>query len=396
MIRKLKNFIHLLKAIIANILFGFPSKKLIVIGVTGTDGKTTTATALYHILKNNGEKTALITTIGAFFDSKELKTGLHTTTPDSFLVQKLLHKAAKEKYKYVILETTSHALDQHRNWGINFTISVLTNITHEHLDYHKNYKNYVFAKSRLFKVSQVSIINIDDESYHHILPLIRPYTKIKTYSLQQDADYTYDIRKEISHIAQYNAYNFLAAIATAHELGISINNSVQSLKSFRLPKGRFEVCTYKSKTYIIDFAHTPNSLKNILQYINEEYPKKTIVHVFGCAGERDKDKRPIMGELSSNLATYSIFTEEDFRSENINDIFFDMKRYILEKDLKHIYTIADRSNAFKKAVELCGSDGIILATGKGHEESLARNGTEYPWSDKDELEKAFLQYEKDR
>ena len=381
------NIYHLFIAILANIFYGFPSRKLTIIGISGTDGKTTTTHLIFHVLKSI-EKNVLMT-------SSISTPGLHTTTPNAFTIQKMLNKAVKNNIKYFIIETTSHALDQNRLWGIKFAVSAITNITFEHLDYHKNYINYLKTKAKLLLKSKISIINKDDQSYDMLCDLLnKKRKKFLTYSLKIKADYTVDINKQFNlNLVLFNNYNYLTAYSILKNLNISDENIKKGFKSFKLPEGRFEKIYDKKFKVFIDFAHTPNAFKGILSELSKLKTNR-LIHVFGSAGWRDNQKRPLMGKISSDFADVIILTEEDYRTEDLNKINIDIKSGInknfnevkaeaLSSSSKNVFTqINDRENAIKKAISIATYGDAIVITGKGHEKSLARGNKEYPWNEK--------------
>lgn len=400
--RHLKNILHLLEAIVANIFYGFPSKKLPVIGVTGTDGKTTTTQLIYHILRESGKKVSYISTINATVGGEVIDTGLHTTTPSSFAIQKLLRKAVNQGDQYFVLEVTSHALDQFRVYGIDFTIGVVTNITSEHLDYHGTYENYLEAKSKLLLHADRSVINRDDVASYAFLSQVlkEKHRSFATYGLSNSSDYTVSDTQIPKDVADFNRYNYLAAYAVSQILKIPEESVFQSLKSFQLPEGRMEVIQDKPFMVIIDFAHTPNSFENMLRAVREKTKKGNIIHVFGAAGMRDKSKRSVMGEISGKLTNVVILTEEDYRTEDpvviCQEIANGLKlREFVYKDEKDTlgdksYTIIlDRERAIQKALSLAQSGDSVIITGKGHEKSLCRGTKEYPWDER-ELVKKYL------
>lgn len=402
MIRSIKNFAHLVEAKIANLACQNPGKKLFVIGVTGTDGKTTTASLIYHILNSAGKKTGLITTIGGEINGKSFDTGFHTTTPSSFALQKLLKLAVKENVEYLVLEVTSHALDQNRVEGINFKIAVLTNITHEHLDYHKTYENYIKAKSKLFRNSDLAIINADDSSYAKIKPYLNN-GKVFTYSLDSKNS---DLNIKSSAFVfpsgyEFNLENFLAAVSVAKALKINNDIIQKSLLSFKLPEGRQEVVYDGEFKAIIDFAHTPNSFENILPEMKKEAGGR-LIHVFGSAGKRDKSKRPFMGSASSKYSDIIILTAEDPRGEKIDKINSQIKTGIkngfsfaandLYEDAggKRIcFEVPDRGKAIEFALKIAQKGDVVVVTGKGHEKSMNLGNGEISWSDHKAVEKAL-------
>jgi len=379
MLQKIKNIYHLFRAIGANLWYGFPSRKLKVIGVTGTDGKTTTTHLIYHILTSLGKKVSMMSTIYAKIGGAEYDTGFHVTTPDSFLVQKLLHRAVQNGDEYFVLETTSHAIDQNRVWGIQFEVAVLTNITHEHLDYHKTIEEYAKVKMKLIQMARIGIINIDDEMTR-TWSAKRVTRNLKIYGLQNKADYSIDFRKEFPNLADFNAYNYLAAYAVCRQLGLSDTKIRTAFSTFTLPAGRIDVVYDKDFTVIVDFAHTPNAIKRILVTIKKRYINEggRLIHVFGSAGLRDHTKRYAMGEASAIYANVSYITEEDYRTEDpykiANEIGagFGKKQYFVE---------LNREKAIHMAIDCAKSGDVVIITGKGHEKSLCRGKTEYSWSD---------------
>ncbi len=381
MFQTLKNYYHLVQALLANLLYGFPSREIKVIGVTGTDGKTTTTHLIYHILLSAGKKVSMISTVYGKVGETVYDTGLHVTTPDPFMIQKMIRKAVTEGDEYFILETTSHAIDQNRVWGVRYEVGVLTNITHEHLDYHKTIDAYAHVKMRLVDEAELGVINWDDV-------VSRKYThrkdSIKTYALKEKADYSIDFRKEIKDLADFNAYNYLAAYTVAHELGISDGVIRKSFPTFRLPSGRIDIVYDKEFKIIIDFAHTPNAIDRILQTVRKIYLPSggKLIHIFGSAGLRDTTKRFGMGEASARYADKIILTEEDYRTEDPREICRQIGAGITASK-KQFEVITDRAQAIEKGIGLAKKGDVVIITGKGHEKSLCRGKTEYPWSDKD-------------
>lgn len=386
----IKNIYHLFQAVIANILYGFSSKEMIVIGVTGTDGKTTTSSMIYHILKSAGFKTALISTVGAIIDGKTYDIGFHVTTPDSFAIQSYIKKAKKAGVKYLVLETTSIGLHQNRVFGIPFSIAVLTNITNEHLDYHKNYCKYVKAKAILFQTAKTTILNADDKSFSFITPYIKD-KKVITYGKNKDTDInpeSFPFRTKL--IGGFNQYNALAAIAVVKELNIKDGIITKALLSFTPPAGREEIVYDQDFTVIIDFAHTPGAFQVVLPEI-KKMTKKRLIHIFGSAGLRDKYKRPEMGKISSVYSDIIILTAEDPRSESVEKIISEIENGIDSKfNKKYLLKISDRKKAICKGIELAGKGDVVLITGKGHESSMNYGSGEEPWSEHEIVKEALI------
>ncbi len=393
-IQPIKNIFHLGKAIIANWFYGNPSNRLTVIGVTGTDGKTTTSSLIYHILKSSGKKVSLISTVSATIGKKSYDTGFHVTTPSPFTVQKYIKQAADDGDEYFVLETTSHALDQFRVYGIHFNLGLITNITHEHLQYHKTYEKYVEAKAKLLQWSDVAIVNKDDKSYPYLINT--PMKQMLTYSLKNHADFNVDISKKINMpLALFNKYNYLGAYIVCNKLGLTDDEIFSAMKTYTLPPGRLEIIYDKTFKVIIDFAHTPNALHEALQSIREVHqPAGRIIHLFGAAAFRDDSKRPLMGDESASHADTTIITEEDYRTEDPEHIAKQIAVGMTKNDWKLISSeeykgdkktftsIVNRQEAIDKALSLVKKGDIIVLTGKGHEQSLCRGTKEYPWDDK--------------
>lgn len=381
--QKIKNVYHLLVAVFANIVFLFPSRGMKVIGVTGTDGKTTTVNLIYHILKTAGHKTSMISSINAIIGDKTYDTGFHVTTPSSFSLQKFLKNARRAKSEYFVLEITSHSIDQNRISGINFEVGVLTNITNEHLDYHKTYDRYLKTKAKLLKKSKINVINSDDSSYTFLadVKLKKPQENWITYGLSESSDYnpnTFDI-KESSLIGDFNNYNALAAVATCMTLGIKDEVIKKAIKSFSLPIGRVDYVYKKDFSVMIDFAHTPNAFEKILSTVRP-ITKGKIIHVFGSAGERDILKRPFLGEISSQYCDILILTAEDPRGEDVNKIIAEIEVGI-KREQAEVIRIPDRREAIEAAIQMAKKNDLVLITGKAQEGSMTTEKTELPWDE---------------
>lgn len=399
-IRRFKNIAHMFLAIAANILYGFPSKEMSVIGVTGTDGKTTTASLIYHILHQNGFKTALISTVGAVIDDKDYDTGFHVTTPSPFKIQKYLKIAREKGCTHAVVEVTSHALDQNRVWGVDFKIGVLTNVTHEHLDYHRTYKNYVMTKIKLLLMSDVAISSSSGEWFKYVKDNV-PHSKLKTYSLAAKVPSDFSIKTcpfqiKTDLFGDFNLENILGASLTALELGISSVNIDKAVQTYKPPLGRQQRIIADGFEVMIDFAHTPNALEKILTVVRKE-TIGYLIHVFGSAGKRDITKRPLMGKAASSFADIIILTAEDPRGEDIEKINAQIAEGIDEKFQKSdkkefgktkkvFISIPDRADAIAFAVSLASKNDTVLITGKGHEKSINYTGREeQQWSDEVEV-----------
>jgi UDP-N-acetylmuramoyl-L-alanyl-D-glutamate--2,6-diaminopimelate ligase len=405
-----KNIYHLLQAVAANLWFKYPSRDLKVIGVTGTDGKTTTSSLIYHILNAAGYNTSLIASTGAKIGGRDYDIGFHVTTPSTWQLQSFISKAKKtasdNKEKYLILELTSHAIDQNRAWGVNFEVGVLTNITDEHLDYHKNYEEYVETKFKLLSGARFGILNKDDRSYEAISKLAEFKQRKKhwlTYAIKEDADITpkkFPFKSSLTEV--FNNYNILAAISACRTLGIEDEKIRKAIKSFSLPIGRVEEVYRKDFAVMVDFAHTPNAIENILSSMRKRFNGRTI-HVFGSAGERDVLKRPKMGQISSKYADIIVLTSEDPRSESVDEINrqiedgisnrFKVFYYINYKDSrsnkKVYFKINDRLEAIKFAISIAKRGDLVILTGKSHEKSMNMGKGEEPWNEYEAVKAAI-------
>lgn len=381
--QKIKNIYHLLITAFANMVFLFPSRGMKVIGVTGTDGKTTTVNLIYHILKTAGHKVSMISSINALIDNKAYDTGFHVTTPTAFALQKFLRKARRAKSEYFVLEITSHAIDQNRIFGIEFEVGVLTNITNEHLDYHKTYDNYLKTKAKLLKNSKIAVVNSDDSSYTLLSDAKAeklPQNWI-TYGLSESSDYnpnTFDIKKS-NLVGDFNNYNALAAVSACMALGIKDEIIKKAIKSFSLPIGRVDLVYKKDFSVMVDFAHTANAFENLLSSL-KPLIKGRIIHVFGSAGERDALKRPFLGEISSQYCDILVLTAEDPRSEDVNKIIAEIEVGI-KREQAEVIRIPDRKEAIEAAIQMAKKDDLVLITGKAQEESMTVDKKELPWDE---------------
>lgn len=387
MLSEIKKSFNLIKAIAAYTLYQYPSKSLKVIGVTGTDGKTTTSNIIYHILQSSGIKTGLVSTVNAKIGKNEYDTGFHVTNPGPFQLQKLLRKMVDKGLEYAVLEVTSHGLDQSRNFGVKFDIGVLTNITHEHLDYHKTFENYVKAKAKLFQNSKINIINTD--YFKFFKKYINKNNKVVLYD-QNSLNPRLLKAVNTKFKENYNVLNATAAILVTKEIGISDSKIIAAIKTFKGVEGRMQEIKNKlGIKIIVDFAHTPNALENLLQTLKKQKTKNAkLIAVFGCAGERDIQKRPMMAEISTRLSDVTIFTAEDPRHENVLDIIIQMQKGVKKRNAK-IFEISDRLEAIKQAIKIAKKGDIVVVCGKGHEKSMNFNGKEIPWSDEKAIKKVI-------
>jgi UDP-N-acetylmuramoyl-L-alanyl-D-glutamate--2,6-diaminopimelate ligase len=405
-----------------------PSQKLKVIGVTGTDGKTTTSNIIWWVLNKSGYKAGVVSSIDAKIGNKKYDTGFHTSSPEPPLLQNFLHKMVKAKCEYALLETTSIGLDQARFSGISFSVGVLTNISHEHLDYHKNFECYKQSKYKLFNNSSISVINRDDENYEDTLNYLRSIQcKYITYSTKDPkADFfandikivnykmiftvknltrTFEVNSQL--LGDYNVSNILAAIAVLKHFKIPESEIVKHLTSFPCLSGRLESINNRKNIQIyVDFAHTPNGLKNLLILLSN-IKKKNLITIFGSAGARDQSKRPIMGSISSEFSKFTIVTSEDPRNEDVSIIIDEISagaiqngaigikkdqinESIYNDDNHYILKIPERGEAISYAIQEIAQKGdIVVITGKGHEKTMAYGKTEYPWTDQEAISVAL-------
>lgn len=397
MFQILKNLFHIFECLAADLYYGFPARKLIVVGITGTDGKTTTAHLIYHILKTSGKKVSMISSIYADIGGKTQETGFHITTPRPWKVRMFLKQAKDAGSQYFILETTSHALAQNRVWGIVFRASVLTNVTHEHLYHHGSFDNYLKIKTKLLFQSRTALVNLDSTASQQVIDILTARKKsFKTFSLKDSkADFTGNAQIK-SHIhGEYNRENILAAYGVCLSLNLDKKAVLKGIASFELPRGRLDVVRNKEFKVVIDFAHTPNAIEKLLQTIKTDLVGKNglIIHVFGSASQRDDSKRPKMGEASAKYADIIILTEEDYRKEDpvkiCEQIAQGIKKQGLVKDQDY-FVVTDRAQAIEKAIFMAQRGDVVVVTGKSHERSLARDGKEYPWDEYKTVRKALI------
>ncbi|MBU1473204.1 UDP-N-acetylmuramyl-tripeptide synthetase [Patescibacteria group bacterium] len=391
MLRSLKGLGHLLIAIFSVLWYRFPSRHLTVIGVTGTDGKTTTVTLIYEILKAAGFRTSMISSVHASIAGKVYDTGFHVTTPNAWYIQKYLREALNNGDTHMILEVTSHGLSQHRVWGVRFAVGVITNVTHEHLDWHGTFANYLATKISLLTRSRIAVINRDEaESYTKAMPkLVRK--KYITYGIRREAMVTpknYPFQTTLW--GDFNRYNILSAIAaTCQGLGVDKKTAADAVVSFKGVPGRMEVVADKPFCVVIDFAHTPHAIDVALQTIRQ-MTKGRIVHAFGSAGARDTLKRPIMGRMSAKYADVIVLTEEDYRRESVEKIMDEIAEGITAG--KAVYRYPNRQEAINFAISIAKPGDTVILTGKAHEKSLCRGKVEHPW---DEFRAVRLALEKE-
>lgn len=371
MLQRLKNIYHLLNAILANICYGFPAKKMKIIAVTGTNGKTSVVQFASQLLENLGEKTGWLTTISFKIGEKIWPNKTKMTVPNVWQVQKLLSAAAKKHCRYFLLEATSHAIDQYRLWGINFSAVALTNITRDHLDYHQTFTNYLTTKLKIFNRQTPAVINIDDENSD---AFIKKSEKIITYSQQKLADLNLEntMFEAPAILGDFNKSNILCNIGILLSLDYDKEKILAAVKKLKPVRGRLEMIDRDQPfKVIIDYAHTPDAFEKLYQAIKPLKEKNSrIIHVFGATGARDKGKRPLLGKIASQNADIIILTDEDPYHEQPLDIIKEIKTGI-PAGFQNALIEVDRKKAIEKALAVAKPADIVLFTGKGHEEVMA-------------------------
>lgn len=376
-------------AILATLhFFGNPSAKLKIVGVTGTNGKTTIATLMYQVFTALGYKCGLIGTAGNIIVDEKIEA--KNTTPGAIELNKLLSEMLTKGCTHVFMEVSSHAMDQGRVAGTNFAGGIFTNLTQDHLDYHKNFENYFKAKKKFFKMlphDAFALSNIDDSYGTRMLEGIR--AKKYTYGFKHKADYSDKL--ETSLIGDFNAYNALAVYAMATLLGEDENKVKEILKTVAPPKGRFDyVKSGNGVVGIVDYAHTPDALENVLKTIvRMRKGGEKIIAVFGCGGDRDPVKRAIMGRMGAELSDIAIFTSDNPRNEDPNKIIEQMQTGVTGELKQKVKVIPDRREAIKEAVKLAQARDYVLLAGKGHETYQEIKGIKHHFDDAEELQKAF-------
>lgn len=389
-------------------LYDHPSKKLKLIGVTGTNGKTTTATLLLDLFKNLGFKTGLISTIENKIND-EVIPATHTT-PDAIAINDLLNEMVEAGCDYCFMEVSSHAVHQKRVEALHFAGGVFTNISHDHLDYHKTFDEYIAAKKGFFDnlpKTSFALTNVDDKRGGVMVQNSK--ATIITYALRKVADLKARILdnnilglhlildgKEFHSrlIGEFNVYNLLSVYGVARELGIEEDEILQNLSLLKSAEGRFDYVMNHEKglTGIVDYAHTPDALQKVLETINQLKPKNAkVITVVGAGGDRDKSKRPKMAKIAAILSETLILTSDNPRSEKPSDILDDMENGLNEEQIEQTLIISDRKQAIKTAVKMARKGDIILVAGKGHEKYQEIKGEKHPFDDKEILKSAFSQ-----
>lgn len=396
--------------VMAHQFYGSPSLQLKLVGITGTNGKTSTATLLFRLFRKLGYNVGLLSTVQNQIND-ELIAATHTT-PDAISLNALLQQMVDKGCEYCFMEVSSHAADQNRIAGLLFTGAGFTNITHDHLDYHKTFDNYIKAKKKFFDqlpASAFAVTNADDKN--GLIMLQNTAAKRYTYSLRTPSDFKAKIidndiaglHLEIDNkemytrlIGEFNAYNITLVYSIARLLGIDATTALTELSVLGPPEGRFDqTISSQHMVGITDYAHTPDALKNVLQTINDlRQGNSQIITVVGCGGDRDAAKRPLMAQIAAKFSDKVILTSDNPRSEDPNVILQQMNEGIAISDKRKVLTIADRREAIRTAVTIAQSKDIILLAGKGHEKYQEIKGVKYPFDDKVELLNAFVELDK--
>ena len=384
-------------AIMASNYYDHPSNNLQLIGVTGTNGKTTVSTLLYDLFISAGYKVGLISTVKIMVDNKRFNT-THTT-PDPILINYYLNEMSNSGVEFCFMEVSSHGIDQYRTLGLNFKGGIFTNLSHDHLDYHKTFSAYRDVKKSFFDElpnTAFAILNADDKNGHIMGQ--NTQAKVYTYALKSYSDYRIQILENqfkglllkindyevwTKLIGAFNAYNLAAIFACANVLGLRSEEVLKLISNLNSVNGRFEFFKTESNvTVIIDYAHTPDALKNILETINDIRTKnERFITVIGCGGDRDKTKRPKMGKIASVLCSTVIFTSDNPRNEDPELIIAEMEKGVDPQNFNKIISITNRKQAIKTACKLACPGDIILVAGKGHESFQDINGKKIHFND---------------
>ena len=392
------------RAKIISARFGNPARDLRVIAVTGTNGKTTTVNFLNEILKEAGYRTAMFSTANIEIAGEQTVNDTNSTTATVARLQKFFRDAKKADVEFALIEATSHALDQYKFEGVPIEMAIMTNLTQDHLDYHKTMENYAAAKAKLFEMNpNLVVLNADDEWFDYFNNFATESQKItygegesadvkiekfKLYKKGSEANLRIDNNVELEIATnlpgEFNIYNMTAAAAGAYLLGISLKDIQEGIANLEGVSGRFEYATPGLPfDTIVDYAHTPDALEKLLKSAKEISKNRTIL-VFGACGDRDREKRPIMGKITQDLADRIIITDEENYTEDATQIREEIISGISKKNDKlpaNIQEIPDRKEAIRKALQIAGKGDIVLITGLGHEVYRVIDGEKTPWND---------------
>ncbi len=402
LIYRLKYPYHFLKTglrrgLLSRIKYRFPDRRLKIIAISGTDGKTSSSTLLYHLLNQAGKKVALISTVGAYINGQEFDTGFHVTSPLPDELYKFMRQMVDQEVEYLVLEYTSQGAYQSRLFGIKPTIAGITNIDQDHFDYHLNYQNYLAAKASVLQKARTVVLNADDQSYYRLKKLL-PSRRYHVLEYSSEEKMTSTIERAISQrfLEAFNQNNARLVSTIALEIGLSPSQIAAGLSSFQGVKGRMQfIPNQQGLEVVVDFAHTPQGLRSALTALRVIMKKRAIkgrlLAVYGCAGLRDASKRPTMGQLGVELADLVVFTAEDPRTEDIWSIIRQMKEALTSGHNK-VVSIPDRQEAINFAIGQLAKKGDLIAIfGKGPEKSMCYGTVETPWSDEAAVLQALQQ-----
>lgn len=391
---------------IATTFYGNPTEKLDLVGVTGTNGKTTIATLLYNMFRAFGYKVGLISTVCNYIDGEAIPT--EHTTPDPITLNKLLGRMANEGCKYAFMEVSSHSVAQKRIGGLKFAGGIFTNLTRDHLDYHKTVENYLKAKKAFFDglpKTAFALTNADDKN--GMVMVQNTKAKVATYSLRTMADFKGKVLEDgfegmlmdinntevnVQFIGRFNAYNLLAVYGAAYMLGKKAEDILLQLSVLKPVSGRFDsMRSPQGYTAIVDYAHTPDALVNVLNAIHDVLKGRgKVITVVGAGGNRDKGKRPLMAQESVKQSDKVIITSDNPRFEEPQDIINDMLAGLNKEEMKKVLAITDRKEAIRTACMLANQGDVILIAGKGHENYQDIKGVKYHFDDKEVVREIFL------
>ncbi|MBL7891753.1 MAG: UDP-N-acetylmuramoyl-L-alanyl-D-glutamate--2,6-diaminopimelate ligase [Bacteroidia bacterium] len=395
---------------IASNFYDNPSSKIKLVGVTGTNGKTTTVTLLFNLFKTLGYKAGLISTVKNQINL-EVIPATHTT-PDAVSLNELLKQMVERGCQYCFMEVSSHAVVQHRITGLSFAGAVFTNITHDHLDYHKTFDQYIKAKKEFFdQLGEDAFALVNKDDANGMVMLQNTKAKKKTYALKSNADFKCKIMENqfsglllnvdgsevwTKLIGTFNAYNILAVYATATLLKENKVNILTTLSNLNSVEGRFEyVHTGNGIVGIVDYAHTPDALLNVLKTVNDiRTGNEQVISIVGCGGDRDAQKRPLMAQIACELSTKVILTSDNPRSEDPDEIIRQMQKGVEPQHYKKVLTVPDRKEAIKMACSIANPGDIILLAGKGHETYQEIKGVKHPFDDMEILKENLKLFEK--
>ncbi len=382
--------------------YGHPSAQLKLVGITGTNGKTTTVTLLHRMFRNLGFHVGLISTIVNKIDEEEIPTG--HTTPDALELNQLLRRMVDAGCQYAFMEVSSHAVVQHRISGLTFAGAIFSNITHDHLDFHKTMANYIAAKKGFFDglpKGAWALVNIDDKNGRVMVQ--NTAATVRTYALQHLADFRCKVVEDTFEgmhliindhevwcrlVGRFNAYNLTAILGAAVLCGVDEEEALRQLSLLEAAPGRFQYVNGRGITGIVDYAHTPDALQNVIETINQvRRPTQLLITVVGCGGDRDRTKRPEMAQIAAEGSDKVVLTSDNPRTEDPDSILDEMEAGLSPVQLSHVVRITDRRQAIRTACMMAQEGDIVLVAGKGHEKYQEVNGVRSHFDDVEELQK---------